>query len=346
MTILQANASLLDKAFGWFVNVLFEFVYKISPNYSLFITIILFTLVVKILLLPLMVKQQKSMKATQKIQPQIKAIQDKYKNKNDQESQAKMAQELQAVYSQNNASPFTGCLLSFIQIPIIYALFGVCKQIYLYITKLGDMYDTIASTIMTKVPNYIELFDNLALAKKLTTKKPMDFSLIENIRTLLITLSNNDWQALLGDMKDYIDINAINEILVSKNQIETAFGINIINRPSIHSFSIILPIITVALTYLSIRKSLKQNQDMDEQAAKMMKNMSTFMYVMMISIFFTSLSLPAALSIYWSTNTLLSMGQLWLVKKIVDMSEPKEIDKNSDAIDVNPKKIKEIKDEE
>ena len=63
------------------------------------------------------------------MQPKIKALQDKYKNKNDAESQQKMALEMQALYKENNASPFLGCLLTFIQLPIIYALFDVMKHL-------------------------------------------------------------------------------------------------------------------------------------------------------------------------------------------------------------------------
>ena len=76
MFLLAQNTSALGKLFGWFVNILFEAVYSISPAYSLFVTIILFTLIIKLLLLPLMIKQQKSMKQTQKIQPLIKEIQE------------------------------------------------------------------------------------------------------------------------------------------------------------------------------------------------------------------------------------------------------------------------------
>ncbi|MCQ2910833.1 MAG: YidC/Oxa1 family membrane protein insertase [Clostridia bacterium] len=343
MFLLAQNTSALGKLFGWFVNELFELVYRITPAYSLFITIILFTLIIKLLLFPLMVKQQKSMKQTQKIQPQIKAIQDKYKNRNDQESQQKMAQELQAIYSQNNASPFTGCLLSFIQIPIIYALFGVCKQIYLHISKLGSIYDKLASIFMG-ASDYKPLLDNLAVCKKLTGKQALDFTIVDDVKSLFITLSNADWTALIADLNDKIDVNLVNEILIKKNEIETAFGINLINRPSIHSYSIILPLITVAVTFLSIRKSLKQNnEDMDEQTKGMMKGMTGFMYFMIVSIFFTSLSLPAALSIYWTLNSLFTMVQSKILKNMFKDKDDDGDDKGKKKDYVDVKKVKEIK---
>lgn len=336
MFLLAQNTSALGRLFGWFINILFDLVYSISPAYSLFITVVLFTILVKLLLFPLMVKQQKSMKATQAIQPEIQRIQDKYKNKNDAESQQQMAMELQAVYKGNNASPFTGCLLSFIQIPIIYALFGVCKQIHIHIAKIGDIYNSLSTMIM-KVPGSNELLSNLATAKKLTAKQTFDFNIIDDVKSLFITLSNNDWSALLNDISSHVDVNAINELLIKKNEIETAFGINLINRPSIHNFSVILPLLTVLVTYLSIRKSLKQTKDMDEQSAKMMKNMSTFMYVMIVSIFFTSLSLPTALSIYWTLNSLIGLVQNAILKK---MFSDKKDDKKDDFIDV--KKTKKV----
>lgn len=107
--------------------------YNFTQNYGL--AIILFTVLIKIALMPLNIKQQKSMKATQEIQPMLLKIQEKYKN-NPEKQQA----ELQKLYAEKKINPFGGCLLLFIQIPIILAMFwAVAKPItYMFPEELKN----------------------------------------------------------------------------------------------------------------------------------------------------------------------------------------------------------------
>lgn len=90
-------------------------------NYG--ISIIVFTIVVKLLLVPLTIKQTKSMKSMQEIQPKIKEIQAKYKN-----DQEKMNQKMMELYKEHNINPFGGCLPLLIQFPIIIGLFTVLRN--------------------------------------------------------------------------------------------------------------------------------------------------------------------------------------------------------------------------
>ena len=272
------------------------------------------------------------------MQPKIKALQDKYKNKTDNESQQKMALEMQALYKENNSNPFIGCLLTFIQLPIIYALFDVMKNITKYITHIGDIYTNLASEIMA-VPESGTILGNLAAAKKMTG---LDCSIIDNVKNLFMQLSNADWTALLGDIQSHVDLNMIQGLIDQKNQVETFCGINLIASPSLRSISIILPIITALVTYWSMNQSGKQTEGMDEQSKQMMKNMSSFMKILIVTIFISSLSLPAAISIYWTLSNLWQMGQNAIFKKIFKDYDPtQDGKKKKDYIDV--KDIKEVK---
>lgn len=334
----EEKASVLGELFGKLINWLFNVVYNITPGWSLFITVVLFTIIVKLILLPLAIKQQKSMKATNAIQPKIKALQDKYKNKTDSESQQQMALEMQAIYKENNASPFLGCLLTFIQLPIIYALFDVMKHITKYITHIGDIYTNLATEIM-KVPEASTILTNLGTTKKITG---LDFTVIDNVKNLFTQLSNADWTALLGDISSHIDLNLVQNLIEQKNQVETFCGINLIASPSIRSISIILPLITAGVTYWSMNQTSKGTDDMDEQSKQMMKNMSSFMKILIVTIFISSLSLPAAISIYWTLSNLWQMAQNAILKKALanyDPLAPKG--KKKDYIDV--KDMKDVK---
>ncbi len=107
----------LKEAFGWIIRNLFD----LTGVYSL--SIILMTIIFNILMLPLAMKQIRSTENMQKIQPQVQAIQDKYKN-----DKEKMNKKIMELYQENKVSPFAGCLPLIIQLPIIWALFGVLRE--------------------------------------------------------------------------------------------------------------------------------------------------------------------------------------------------------------------------
>ncbi|MDO4287634.1 MAG: membrane protein insertase YidC [Eubacterium sp.] len=109
--------SILYRAFGF---VLFQ-IYNFVQNYG--VAIILFTLLVNVCLLPLAIKQTKSMKEMQALRPELQKLQKKYKN-----NPEKLNQETMKLYKLYNVSPMAGCLPLLIQLPIIYALFGALRD--------------------------------------------------------------------------------------------------------------------------------------------------------------------------------------------------------------------------
>ena len=123
--------------FAWLLGKLLDLIYNLLANdngiANLGLCIILFTIVVKLILFPLTFHQQKSSKINMVIQPEIQKIQKKYKDKKDQESMMRQNQEIQEVNSKYGTSMTNGCLTSFIQLPIIYALYRVIQNIPAYV---------------------------------------------------------------------------------------------------------------------------------------------------------------------------------------------------------------------
>jgi len=113
--------SFLAQPFG----VLLKLIYDLIGNYGL--SIIVFTIVTKLLLVPLTMKQMKSMKQMQEIQPKLKELQEKYKN-----DKEKLNIKTMELYKEQNVSPFGGCLPLLIQFPIIIGLFAVLREPVLY----------------------------------------------------------------------------------------------------------------------------------------------------------------------------------------------------------------------
>ncbi|SNS54480.1 YidC/Oxa1 family membrane protein insertase [Anaerovirgula multivorans] len=103
------------------LGALLRFIYQLIGNYGL--SIIVFTVIVKLAMVPLTIKQTKSMKKMQEIQPKIKEVQAKYKN-----DQEKMNTKVMELYKDHNVSPFGGCLPLLIQFPIIIGLFTVLRN--------------------------------------------------------------------------------------------------------------------------------------------------------------------------------------------------------------------------
>ena len=108
------------------------------PNIGL--SIIIFTIIVNLLMLPMTVKQQKFSKLSAKMNPELKAIQKKYEGKKDQASMMKQQEETQAVYDKYGVSPMGSCLQLLIQMPILFALYPVIYAIPAYVSKIKDVY--------------------------------------------------------------------------------------------------------------------------------------------------------------------------------------------------------------
>ncbi|MBM9833126.1 membrane protein insertase YidC, partial [Enterococcus faecalis] len=92
------------------------------------IGIILFTLIIRVILMPLMHFQTKSMRKTQELQPKLKALQQQYASK-DTETQSKLKEETQRLYAENNVNPYAGCLPLLVQMPILMALWQSISRV-------------------------------------------------------------------------------------------------------------------------------------------------------------------------------------------------------------------------
>lgn len=123
------------------MNIFYEIINKFGLG-KISICIIAFTIIVKVLMLPINIKQQRSMKLNSIITPQVQAIQKKYANKKDNESLMKQQQEISALYQKYGTSPTGGCLPMLLQMPIIFALYAVMACIPNYVNDIQDMYNS------------------------------------------------------------------------------------------------------------------------------------------------------------------------------------------------------------
>lgn len=318
------------KLLGAIYNVLFNVVYGISPAGSLAVTIILFTILVRLVLVPLMVKQHKSTYMMQKIQPEMTKIQNKYKNKNDPQSQQKMAMEIQKLQKDNGVSLMGGCLPMLIQLPILYAMFYIFQQAFNYVDVIGVLYNQITDIFMSiPVEARVEVLKPIALAHSMS----MDLAVEADMFNLVNVLTKADWATILSTVGTEFS-TLLAPLAETKIAIEYFLGISLVNKAGWGFPGIIIPIAAGLTTYLSTKISMSRQKESQKGSSmeKTADTMSTMTYIMPIFMAWMCISFPAALGIYWTASNLIQMLQQVVLNKIFDKKYA--VVKSDDVIDV------------
>lgn len=127
----------LAKPLGALLKLIFDW----TNNYGL--SVILFTIAVKLITVPLTLKQTKSMKEMQELQPKIKKLQEKYKDDKEQLNIKTME-----LYKEHNINPFGGCLPLLIQLPILIGLFAALREPARYVFESEAVYQAINTSFL------------------------------------------------------------------------------------------------------------------------------------------------------------------------------------------------------
>ncbi len=281
--------SFFANIFGYLLNVL----YLLVKNYGL--AIILFSIILKIILLPLSIKQQTTIKKTSKIQGKLKELQVKYKN-----NPEKLNQETFALYKQENMSPFSGCLSGIVQIILILSIFFLVKSPLTYMKKIDPQ-------IITDYTNEIALeagenqrnsYPEISIIQK---KGSQDERVYINMEFLGLDLSKVPTQNL-SDWKAYV----------------------------IPVLYVISSFVSMRLT-TSMQNKAKQNEinatggseqpknEMDA-VTQANKSMSYIMPIMSISI---AIIAPLGLALYWLINNILMIVERLAIDKYLAKKEDK-----------------------
>lgn len=136
-------ATLLGKVMEW-LYVFFNFI----GIENIGLCIIFFTLIIKLLMFPLTIKQQKFSKLSKLMNPELQEVQKKYKGKRDNESMAKMQEETSAIYQKYGTSPTGSCLQMLIQMPILFSLYYIISNVPAYVPQVKDYYEDISHEIV------------------------------------------------------------------------------------------------------------------------------------------------------------------------------------------------------
>ena len=310
----------IAKLMGIVYNWLFNFIYSFTQTGTLVLAIILFTLLVKLILFPLSYKQIKGSYRMQMLQPQLNKIRAKYAGKTDEDSQRRMAFEIQEFQRENGASMFAGCLPMLIQLPILYALYYIFNQPYEYGGVVNDVYTSITQGLLNiDAATRVEVLKPIILAKNMT----VDVSVFDQVMGLVRTMSAADWNGVLTSLGQ--SAGELSAILAQKHSIEYFFGLNLVSFAGLRFPGVLVPICAGLTTYLSTwymqrkQKVIMGGQE-DQMAAGMTKSMNIVMPIMMGVI---TINVPIALGIYWTLSNLFSVIQTWGTYKVLENKEKK-----------------------
>ena len=307
---------------GWIMEALFRFTSTFGVM-NIGLCIILFTIVMKLLMLPLTLKQQKSSKLMTVMQPELQAIQKKYKGKNDNDSMMRMNVETKAVYEKYGTSMTGGCLPLLIQLPIMLALYRVMYNIPAYASSVRKYFDL----IIAKLPDGFassEVFTGLAETHKLAG---MDYTNMDKVVDLLYKLTDRQWEELAAVFPDIAPVtNAVGENVISAiNGMQQFLTVNIAYTPfnvlkefisGSSEVTIVMALIALLIPVLSgltqwystklMSSTQPQVSDEENPSAAMMKSMNIYMPLMSVVFCF---SFPLGIGLYWVASSLLQVVQ-------------------------------------
>ena len=302
---------------GLIMDAIFRFT-SLFGVMNIGVCIILFTLIVKVLMFPLTVKQQKFSKLNTVMQPELQAIQKKYKGKSDQESMMKMNVETKAVYEKYGVSMTGGCLQLVIQLPILLALYQVIYHIPAYVNSVGSVFYDITDKLLGTVGGNLQTL--AGQLNEFATAHSVSMSMISNFATeptnskvvdFLYKLNPAQWQ-LLQDQYPVIETSSIELI----ERMNSFLGINLATTPwqgFMPNIGWILPVLAGLSQWYSTRlMSSTQSLSDDNPSASMMKQMNIMMPLMSVFFCFT---LPSGIGIYWIAQSVFMIIQQWIINR-------------------------------
>ena len=279
--------------FGYLLDIINQFV----NNYGL--AIILFTAIIKLIMLPLSIKQQRSMKKNAELQEKLKVIQFKYKN-----DPEKLNKETMDLYKQEKMSPFSGCFSAIIQFILLISIFYMVRFPLTYMEKVDK----------TKIDTYTQQIKDAGMDVS------QAYSEIDIIREIDFLRENNPEDETLKNIN--INMNFLGLDLSKIPQQNLAdWTVYIIPILYILSTFVSMKLTTSMQNTIKDKKELTDGEnketernEMEDAMAQSNKMMSWMMPIMSVSI---SLVAPLGLALYWLVNNILMIGERLVLNKVV-----------------------------
>lgn len=304
-SILGPIARLLGQILEW----LYLFMSRFGIE-NVGICMIVFTFIVNLLMFPLVLKQQKFAKMSSIMNPEIMAIQEKYKGKKDQASQQKMSMETQAVYQKYGVSPAGGCLPMLITMPILFALYRVIYNIPAYVTPIYNMYTGVAK-VVRNLGISVEDLSNMTNSKTYVVQNAIKAESTDlNYYVDVLGQFNQDAWDKLADLctgKGFGSIaEMVNQVSDQSFHINSFLGMNIADLPVVPFFggaaltaSVLIPVLSVITQMISMKLSMASTPQPQNTESTAMASVNTMNKVMPFVTGVMCFMFPIGVGIYW-----------------------------------------------
>ena len=317
------------------------------------VCIILFTFIINALMIPLQFKQQKFSRMSSIMNPEIQKIQEKYKNKKDEESQKLMNYEMQALYSKYGVSPASGCLPLLISLPIMFALYRVIYNIPAYVPQIYDIYAQLGKNIMEAGASVEDLKEYISSNTYVVTNAikgaAKDATNLDYYIDMLSQFTTEGFKKLSADYPECASI--IDVVSTKAKHVNSFFGLNIADTPKLKSVSVVIPIVSVITQFISTKISMagtnNNNTDSSNPTQQSMKAMNNFMPLMSGAFCFM---FPIGVGIYWIAGNVFRIFQslfinLYFSKQDLTENMSKNVEKSKKRfkmMGLDDKQIEEI----
>ncbi len=334
---------------GPIINGIFkvlDFIFGSFDSGLVGLSIIFFTIVVYLLLTPLTIKQQKFSKLSAKMNPEIQAIQAKYKGKKDNDSMMAMNAETKAVYAKYGTSPSGSCVQLLIQMPILFALYRVIYSLPAYIPTLKEKFEVIANQVISG--NLVEELKGLSTSAQYVKNFDIEGNQVNAVIDCLNSMNIDTLAEYAKGSQDCL--NAVDKI----RTYNVFLGMNLTNSPldmikdawtnaggikwGLLIAAIMVPVLAAATQWFNTKLMPQPNANnsgnQSDTAASMQQSMSVMNKIMPLMSAFFCLSFSSGIGVYWIAGAVVRSVQQVVINKHIDKIDIEE------QIKINQEKYK------
>ena len=285
--------------FAWLVRLF----YNLTNSYG--VALILFTLVIKLIMLPFQMKSKKSMMRMSRVSGQMQELQKRYAK-----NQAKLQEEMQKLYEEEGVNPMSGCLWSLIPFPILIALYSIIRQPITHFMMLSK--DVLQTVVQSAADAGVNL-TNIVMMDKATGTPVLKDGLYQLASYGQINLVKAVQEMGLSTPEGWFDMNY------------NFLGLDLTATPweYVKNFTftwavigvILIPILAGLSQFVFSKLTMKTQPQADAAGGASMKSMKSMMYMMPLMSVYIAFIMPAALGVYWIAQSVFSLIQEAILNK-------------------------------
>ena len=348
LILTQSNTFIIGpvaKLLGYIMEGIFFVLDLIGiPNIGL--SIILFTIVIYLLMMPFTIKQQKFSKLQAKMSPELQAVNEKYKGRKDNESMMAMNQETQAVYAKYGVSPTGSCLPLLLQMPILFALYRVINAMPAYVGKIKEAFFPLVDELIAQPGSaeFLQTFRDSVQYAKQVTSDAFTGGVTEYIQNTYIDVLNKASTAeFLSISEKFPSLSGhVDNTLSLLDRYNNFLGLNMGNSPSyivkeaisngawlLVAAAIAFPLLSALTQWLNVKLMPQAADTGNQQANSMAASMKTMNMVMPLMSAWFCYTLPSGLGLYWIAGSIVRSIQQVIINKHIDKMDIDEVIKKN-----------------